>query len=272
MCPPALPGTGSISNSNAAGGTFCLNASSFCGASSLACGAGLHGAGAGAVAAGCSPMGRTSQPAMIAAAAPSAAHRLPLRDSARRAAQASCRADRVSRVMSNRFPILYWCFSLLAAALAGCADQRPLERHEFTRVCMGVQTRAVLYTSDAGRAEKAAAAAFDEIGRLEQIMSDYRPTSELSQLCERAGGAPVSVSKDLYDILDVSLRVARASDGAFDPTVGPLVLLWRTARRNKTLPPEDALAAARPLVDWRLVSLNPGRREVQLAKPGMKLD
>src|SRR5207237_1231355 len=65
---------------------------------------------------------------------------------------------------------------------------------------------------------------------------------------------------------------SRASDGAFDVTVGPVVQLWRLARRTQQLPDPKELAAARAKVGWQKVRLDPKKRTVQLLTPGMQLD
>jgi hypothetical protein len=67
-------------------------------------------------------------------------------------------------------------------------------------------------------------------------------------------------------------RGAEATDGAFDVTVGPLVGLWRAARRSARLPTAAALDSARALVGWRRVVRDSVRRRVRLATPGMRLD
>lgn len=168
--------------------------------------------------------------------------------------------------------------ALWAAVCCGCAGRSASaepaepERFEFKRVCMGVQTRVILYAAEREAAEAAANAAYDEIGRLEQIMSDYRPSSELSRLNARAGGGPVEVSPELFEILSLALEVSERSGGAFDVTVGPLVTQWREARRAGRLASEDERAAAMALVGWRNVEMDERAKTVRLGKAGMKVD
>jgi thiamine biosynthesis lipoprotein len=145
-------------------------------------------------------------------------------------------------------------------------------RFEFTETHMGSEFKIVLYTDDASIARSASRAAFDRIAALDATLSDYQPESELMRLCERAGGLPVPVSNDLFDVLDRSWRMSGRSDGAFDATVGPVVRLWRRARRDRKMPDPDRLAQARALVGWDQLRLDPKARTVQLLKPGMKLD
>jgi thiamine biosynthesis lipoprotein len=69
-----------------------------------------------------------------------------------------------------------------------------------------------------------------------------------------------------------AVAIARASDGAFDPTIGPLVAIWRVARQSKALPDPAELARARTLVGWRLLQLDPANQTIRLNKRGMRLD
>lgn len=140
------------------------------------------------------------------------------------------------------------------------------------QLLMGVQVRLVAYSQDESTAREACKAAFERVAELEDIMSDYRPDSELMRLCAKAGQGPVKVSEDLYTVLAYGQEVSRRSDGAFDVTVGPIVRLWRIARKTGKLPNEQDLAAARAIAGYRLMKLDPANRTVELLKPGMKLD
>jgi len=130
----------------------------------------------------------------------------------------------------------------------------------------------VVYAPDRAAAERACATAFERIAALDSIMSDYRRDSELMRLCARAGGPPVRVSPDLFTVLRRAEEVSRQSDGAFDVTVGPMVALWRQARKSGVLPQPAAIARARRLVGWKKLQLNERARTVRLALPGMRLD
>jgi thiamine biosynthesis lipoprotein len=92
------------------------------------------------------------------------------------------------------------------------------------------------------------------------------------RLCDQAGKGPVKVSDDLFRVLDYAQQVADASGGAFDVTVGPLVQLWRTARKTQTLPTASALADARSRVGWQKLKLDATNRTAELTVPGMRLD
>ena len=137
---------------------------------------------------------------------------------------------------------------------------------------MGVTARIVLYAPDEEAARSAAGAAFARIAALDEVMSDYRPSSELMRLSGSAGGPPVRVSADLFSVLFQARGLSRLSGGAFDVTAGPLVVLWRRAREIGALPAEPELRAASTLVGWEKLELDPIARTARLTRPGMRLD
>ena len=151
-------------------------------------------------------------------------------------------------------------------------SQGELRRFEFTEPVMGTTARIVLFAPDEQHALEASKAAFERIAALDGMLSDYRPESELSLLCRSAGKPPTAVSSDMFEVLLESQALAKASDGAFDITVGPIVQLWRRARRQEVLPTPDRLAEARKLVGYQKLQLDPGNHKARLLTPGMRLD
>ena len=152
---------------------------------------------------------------------------------------------------------------------------KELQRFEFESKHMGTIFRIVLHAPDGATAKKAADAAFARVAELDNCMSDYNPKSELMQLCkkfEKTVGEPVKVSDDLFAVLSRAAEVSRKSDGAFDVTLGPLVQLWRHARRTQELPDPKEFAAARAKVGYQKVKLDRAKQTVLLTTPGMQLD
>lgn len=145
-------------------------------------------------------------------------------------------------------------------------------RHEFRETHMGSEFKLLLYTDSVEEATSASRAGFDRIAELDRAYNDYDPDSELMKLCERAGGPPVAVSADLFDILERSLAMHRQSDDLFEITIGPVGRLWRRARRDRKLPDRHLLDEALRKVGSDKVRLHPESRTVELLQPGMKLD
>ncbi len=119
-------------------------------------------------------------------------------------------------------------------------------------------------------AGRAIEAALDEVARIEDIMSEWRPTSEVSQLSAAAGGPMKPLSPELFEVLQRSKIIAQATDGAFDPTFHGVGELWRF-EPGAAPPSREAVAARLPLVDWRAIELDPNTRSGRLARVGMKL-
>lgn len=159
--------------------------------------------------------------------------------------------------------------------LATVAHAEPPKRFEAKAVHMGTEWKMVVYAADEEKAGAATEAAFKRVAELDAVMSDYNPKSELMKLCaanDAAPGKPTPVSDDLLNVLTLAQGVSEQTAGAFDCTVGPVVKLWRTARKTKQLPTADDLKAARELVGYKLLTLDAKAKTATLAKAGMRLD
>lgn len=169
---------------------------------------------------------------------------------------------------------LFFALGFVVLLAAGCrtAPEPPLQRYESSEPHMGTVWHITLYAPDAVTASNAVRAAFARVAGLDQIMTDYDPESELMRLCKAPPGTAVKVSADLFEVLDRAQATARLSGGAFDITVGPVVQLWRRARRQRAFPAEDRLAAARQAVGYEKLKLNPRARTATLLAENMRLD
>jgi thiamine biosynthesis lipoprotein len=152
---------------------------------------------------------------------------------------------------------------LLAAAL-GPAEPGLIAR---SHVAMGTTFDILVYEDQAPRAQRAMAAAFAEIERLDGILSHYKPESELRRMARGARTRPVRVSPELYDVLRESLRYARLSGGAFDPTVAPLVRAWKSGDP----PGEPELERLRECTGWEKLRLEAPDR-VRVLSACLELD
>ena len=184
--------------------------------------------------------------------------------------------------MASMIAGLYRGVAIVAAvAAAGCGRSgsptvtvaAETVRVSDTRPLMGVAWTITVYARDQAAAARAIDAGFAEARRLERILSDYDPASELSRLSALAPTPePVPVGDELWDVLVRAEDVHRCTDGAFDVTVGPLTTLWRQSRRSGHLPRPDKLAAAREAVGPGALILDPASRAARLTRPGMRLD
>ena len=97
-------------------------------------------------------------------------------------------------------------------------------------------------------------------------------TSGIVAINRQAGLEPVKVRADLLEVLEKALHYAELSDGAFDPTVGPLVQLWGIGTDAQCIPGDEEIAAALELVNWRDVVIDRAAGTAFLRRKGMALD
>jgi thiamine biosynthesis lipoprotein len=172
--------------------------------------------------------------------------------------------------------ILGACAGIVFASASGVRAQDSRaepKRWAFEKAEMGVPFRITLYAPDPDSARQGAEAAFERIAALNAVLTDYDSDSELGRLSASSGaGRSVPVSPDLWRVLECAQRMAERSGGAFDLSVGPLVNLWRAARRKQELPVAERIAEALGRVGYRSIVLDPEMRSARLELARMRLD
>ncbi|MBX5495718.1 MAG: FAD:protein FMN transferase [Bryobacteraceae bacterium] len=158
---------------------------------------------------------------------------------------------------SRRLLILLAAFP---AILPGADRYRASEPH------MGTVVTITLYAESGEQAQEAFAAAFRRVEELNNLLSDYKPDSELSRVCDTEG----NLSPELLTVLTAAQKLAAETGGAFDVTVGPLTRLWRSLRNQGRLPNASETADALSRSGYQKLELI-GRRAYCRA-PGMQLD
>ncbi len=163
---------------------------------------------------------------------------------------------------------MYIAFALLFVK-TGAAQKK----YVFESAKMGSPFTITICGTDSAKAALAADAAFKKADSLNNILSDYIDSSEINRLSTTAGqGRYVQVSPTLYDILALSQAAAALSHGSYDITIGPVVKLWRKARKTNTFPNKDSIALALQRTGYGYLHLDSANRTVWLEKAGMQLD
>ncbi len=158
--------------------------------------------------------------------------------------------------------------------LAGCGSIRSSELPVVVKraqMHMGTLVSITAVAPTKEMAHASIAAGFHEIKRLEQLLSTWIPTSELSQVNAVAGQQPVVVSPDTLDLILRALDMAGLTEGGFNIAVGPAIEVWSVTERQ-TIPTRTELQSLRPLVDWSAIEINRQARTIFLPKPGMRID
>jgi thiamine biosynthesis lipoprotein len=140
------------------------------------------------------------------------------------------------------------------------------------RPIMGTMGKIVLYTADKEAGHAAIEAAFQRGEEIAAICTDYHPESELMRLSRGPIDQEIPVSPTLAAVLAHARTTAELTEGAFDPTFGPLTKLWRRSKRRKELPNPDQLASARQAANWMNLEVDLENKFVVLKKEGMLLD
>jgi len=144
----------------------------------------------------------------------------------------------------------------------------------FTRVhpAMGTDFTLYIYCRSASDADTTAEAVFNEVDRIDQLLSNYRDSSELSRINRNAATGPVTTDPEMLSFLEQSAHWSSVSHGGFDITVGRLMKAWGFYRHGGRIPPADELAQLRAATGWEKVELNEEERTVRFKAPGVELD
>ncbi len=170
-------------------------------------------------------------------------------------------------------------FVVVAALVVAFAVRRGStpERTTEHRFMMGTIVAITVFADDAEPWRDAVESAFREIERVEALTTRYAPSSEVSRVNARADGVEgpaagedMAIDVELASLLDRALRVAEASGGAFDPTVGPLVDLW-PLDEMVALPETGAIEDALDRVDHARVGVDTAAGLLAIP-PGFAID
>ena len=141
---------------------------------------------------------------------------------------------------------------------------------------MGTEVTFSAYTAEPDKAEHAFAAAYDEIRRVEKLMTDWErpgePESDIVKINKAAGKKAVKVDPETVEVIEKSLEMSRRSEGAFDITFAAMHGLWKFDEdMDHTIPAPEEIEKRRKLIDWRDVVVNAKVGTVKLRRPGMRM-
>lgn len=137
---------------------------------------------------------------------------------------------------------------------------------------MATRFEIALWGDDESRLRAAGQEALAEIAAIERRISPYDPASDIYNVNAHASECPVPIDCRVLALLQQSARLSAATDGAFDITVGPLLVTWGFTGGSGHMPSPDAVAEARRRVGWQQLELNSDTHSVRFAIPGMRID
>jgi len=159
---------------------------------------------------------------------------------------------------------------LLLVHLAAAGEE--LLRISSSAEAMGTTFTIVAYDKDRSRLQGAVDSAFDEVRRIDAVLSNYREDSEWSRINREAAKHPVAVSAEVFRLLEACQKYSRASDGAFDITVGPLLKLWGFYKGSGRVPHRAEIRTVLARVGYEKIALDRENRTVRFLVPGLELD
>ncbi|MGE4454501.1 MAG: FAD:protein FMN transferase [Sphaerochaeta sp.] len=170
--------------------------------------------------------------------------------------------------MKYRIPLLSILLIALFLSLVSC-KRTAVEPVSESSLLLGTVCKITIYDHPS---EEAFAESFARIREIEDRMSLHTDSSEIAQVNARAGIGAVQVSSDTFRVIEKALEIAQLSDGAFDPTIGPLVQAWDIGGENARRPSDEEIASLLPLVDYTKVEIDTATHAVYLPQAGMALD
>src|SRR5882762_7705875 len=135
---------------------------------------------------------------------------------------------------------------------------------------MGTRITVELWADDETKAGPAIDAVLEEMRHIDESMSTYKPTSEVSLVNAKAADGPMRISKELFDLLTAAKEYSVITDGAFDITYASVGYMYDF--RKHIHPDEAQIGKALPAVNFRHVLLDPKNQTVQFAQKGVRID
>lgn len=138
-------------------------------------------------------------------------------------------------------------------------------------VLMGSTFDITIVDRDSLSANKNINLVIDEIIRIENLISEWKPTSQVAEVNKNAGIKPVKVDKELFDLTKRALFFSEITNGAFDISIAAMDKIWRFDDSMNSLPSPEILLKAIEKVGYKNIELNDLERSIFLKLPGMKI-
>lgn len=160
---------------------------------------------------------------------------------------------------------------LAVGAIGGCSEKP--EQLVFSGMTMGTSYQVKIITNDDVPTENLGEQIENRLSSLNQTFSTYIETSELMQFNQAKTGQPQAISEDMQVVMSIAQEVYGLTDGAFDPTVAPLVNLWGFGpnESNNVIPQSEQIQQALSVIGLNHLVLNKAAKKAQ-RKQDIKLD
>ena len=113
--------------------------------------------------------------------------------------------------------------------------------------------------------------AISEVKRIENLVSDWIPTTQISQVNQNAGIKPIKVDQEVFDLVERAIKISKLTSGAFDISYASMDKIWKFDGSMKQMPTEEAIKKSVEKVGYQNIILNPKDKTIFLKNKGMKL-
>ncbi|HSV43605.1 MAG TPA: FAD:protein FMN transferase, partial [Candidatus Bathyarchaeia archaeon] len=153
----------------------------------------------------------------------------------------------------------------------GCGEGKHLKKFHEEKILLGafVQVDVCAPANEAVAVEQSFHDVWDRLAQIDQRMNVYDSSSDVAMI-NAAAGKPVAVHPDVREVIRQTIEFSRLTDGMFDITVRPLIVLWKQAAETRQLPDAAALKNTLQDVGFDKIIFN-SHDEVQL-KGAAQLD
>ncbi len=162
---------------------------------------------------------------------------------------------------------LQYCFFIVVFTCSTYAQVL----HKKKAALLGSPFEITVIAEDSIQGEQYCRNAIAEVKRIENLISDWIPSTEISAVNQNAGIQPITVSKETYQLVERALAISKLTDGAFDISYASMDRIWKFDGSMTGMPTDEAIKASVARVGYQKVVLNPETNSVYLKEKGMKL-
>lgn len=166
--------------------------------------------------------------------------------------------------MKRLFLVMFWLCIVSHSRLSYA------EWFEDKQSIMGTNIQVELWSDSAQKGKEAIQAVMDEMQRINQSMSPYIESSDLSKLNNHAAADFVQVSKELFELIELSVELSKETDGAFDITFASVGYLYNYRESQK--PQQEQITGLLKAINYRHIKFNQNKHSIFFADPNVKID
>lgn len=169
----------------------------------------------------------------------------------------------------KRLFILKYFLAVIFIFCSVCSNAQVLKKR--SAILMGGRFEITLVAETADKAERYIDSVIAEISRIEHLISDWKPTSQVSEVNSNAGIKPVKVDREVFELTQRAIRFSEITNGAFDISFAAMEKIWKFDGSMKEMPSAEAIKRSVAKVGYKNIILDSAACSIFLQLPGMKI-